>query len=232
MKIRMMAAGMVAVVAVGALLGTLCAAGYTGCAGDQTHSAVVAEWLFSEGNGTDSEDGNLTLIDGAGGETGPTHQNSRDNGPSELVTGPSNCVKKQEHVVLFQERLEVDEEFAHSVAETAHTDALEFDDGTLLLGKPTPLHQVTWDHLIARVGRDRLVKMLGQSNLVGFQNWTQVPLLAHHMLFLGLTDPERRDPNDIRKSLALIRRFEQTFQTYLGLHEKESFEIAHALGYP
>jgi len=74
MKTRWMMMGMMALVVgiVGAGLWAHRATGYTGCAGDQTNSAVVAEWLFSEGSGTnafntgtDGEAGNLSLLDGA-----------------------------------------------------------------------------------------------------------------------------------------------------------------------
>ena len=43
-----------------------------------------------------------------------------------------------------------------SIAEPGHTDALEFDDGKLMLGKYQSLGDVSWDNLVARVGRDEL----------------------------------------------------------------------------
>ena len=39
-----------------------------------------------------------------------------------------------------------------SIGEPGHTDALEFDDGKLMLGKLTPLNDVNWDNLMQRVG--------------------------------------------------------------------------------
>src|SRR5881392_2629821 len=44
----------------------------------------------------------------------------------------------------------------HSIGEPGHTDALEFDDGKLMLGKHETLHDVNWDNLLSRVGRDKL----------------------------------------------------------------------------
>jgi hypothetical protein len=137
----------------------------------------------------------------------------------------------------------------YSIGEPAHTDALEFEDGKLMLGKVSPLNQITWDNLMARVGRERLIELFGQSNLVGLQNWTMIPhmsdiwvrlleevcprlpALTGRCLFLDLADPERRHAQDIRHAAQLISRFEETFDTYLGLNEKESFEVARALGY-
>ena len=137
----------------------------------------------------------------------------------------------------------------YSVAEPAHTDALEFHDGKLLLGKPAPLNDVTWENLLARVGRDRLHDLFADADLIGLQNWTMIPHMSdiwQHVLdefcprlpagqkrtfFFDLADPERRDPRDIKRALGLIGKFQEYFETYLGLNEKESFEIGEALGY-
>src|ERR1019366_1885068 len=44
----------------------------------------------------------------------------------------------------------------YSIADPARTDALEFDDGKIMLGKHASLRDVTWANLLARVGRDKL----------------------------------------------------------------------------
>jgi len=137
----------------------------------------------------------------------------------------------------------------HSIADPAYTDALEFDDGKLMLGKHAALKDVTWDNLVARVGRDRLFELFAKSDLVGLQNWTMLPFLSdiwEHVLaeicpklpagprrkfFFDLADPEKRDPKDIRHAVELIAKFQNYFDTYLGLNEKEAFEIGHVLGY-
>ncbi len=46
-----------------------------------------------------------------------------------------------------------------------------------------------------------------------------------------MADPERRDPHDIRHAIELVAQFQKHFDTYLGLNEKESFEIGHVFGY-
>jgi sugar/nucleoside kinase (ribokinase family) len=146
------------------------------------------------------------------------------------------------------------EEFArraavYSIAEPGHTDALEFDDGKLMLGKITSLNDITWDNLVARVGKERLFEAFTSANLIGLQNWTMIPFMSdiwQHVLdevcpklsapsrplsFFDLADPERRDPRDIRAALELISKFQKYFDSYLGLNEKESFEIGHVLGH-
>src|SRR3989442_10892660 len=75
------------------------------------------------------------------------------------------------------------EEFAkcatvHSIAEPGHTDALEFTDGKLMLGKITSLNDLTWEHLVARIGRDTLFELFARADLVGLQNWTMIPYMS------------------------------------------------------
>jgi sugar/nucleoside kinase (ribokinase family) len=136
-----------------------------------------------------------------------------------------------------------------SVAEAAHTDALEFEDGKLMLGKMVPLNEMTWTNIQDRFGREKFAAHFGGSQLVAFVNWTMIPhmsriwesLLAElcpslagpkRKLFFDLADPEKRTPADIRHALALIEKFGSYFDVILGVNEKEACEIAKAIGIP
>jgi sugar/nucleoside kinase (ribokinase family) len=136
-----------------------------------------------------------------------------------------------------------------SIAEPAHTDALEFDDGKLMLGKMTPLAEVTWDHLIERVGRDRLTGLFHESRLIGLVNWTMLPFMSEiwkHLLsevfpaaqgprrtlFIDLADPEKRTHHDILEALELLTKLQVYVDVTLGLNLKESGEIVEVLGLP
>lgn len=134
-----------------------------------------------------------------------------------------------------------------SVAEPAFTDALEFDDGKLMLGKRKSMLDVNWKNIVERVGPDRLEKLFTNSALIGLQNWTMLPemsdiwqhvldeicpkLTKRHTFFFDLADPESRSRQDIAQALGLIAKFQPYFNTYLGLNEKESFQIGVVLGY-
>ncbi len=137
----------------------------------------------------------------------------------------------------------------HSLAEPGYTDALEFDDGKLMLGKHAALRDVTWKNLLDHVGREKLLTAFTQADLVGLQNWTMLPFMSdiwQHVLdefcpalpagprrqfFFDLADPEKRDPNDIRHAVETVAKFQRYFDTHLGLNESESFQIANVLGY-
>ena len=46
-----------------------------------------------------------------------------------------------------------------SVAEPGHTDAVEFDDGKVMLGKMESLNELTWDTIQNEVGQEQLKKI-------------------------------------------------------------------------
>ena len=134
-----------------------------------------------------------------------------------------------------------------SIGEPGHTDALEFDDGKIMLGKLMPLHDVNWDNLLSRVGEEVLKKLVGRSKLIGMVNWTMLPHMSRiwaklleavipHLekherrLFIDLADPEKRTQGDILDALSLVKRFQAHVDVILGLNLKESAEIADVLG--
>ena len=134
------------------------------------------------------------------------------------------------------------------IAEPGHTDALEFEDGKLMLTKAVSLNDVTWPVLQERFGRDRLQATLAESALVGFVNWTMLPFMSElweallsdvcphlpltpRMLFVDLADPQKRTAADLRRALRLVQQFSPWFEVVLGLNEKETWEIASVLGF-
>jgi hypothetical protein len=142
----------------------------------------------------------------------------------------------------FAQRAEV-----HSIAAPGQTDALEFDDGKVMIGKHASLKEVTWPNIQKRFGRERFQQSLASSSLVGFVNWTMLPYMSQvwesildelcpslegprRKMFFDLADPEKRNNDDIRHALNLIVRFQQYFDVILGLNEKEAGEISNALG--
>jgi hypothetical protein len=135
---------------------------------------------------------------------------------------------------------------AHSIAEPGHTNALEFEDGKIMLGKNQSLRQMNWENIKSSFGLDKFAAKVSGADLVGFVNWTMLtnmngiweaiqkevcPKLAgpRRKLFIDLCDPEKRTPRDIKRALELIAAFERHFDVIFGLNEKESGEIGKVL---
>lgn len=134
-----------------------------------------------------------------------------------------------------------------TICEPGLTDALEFEDGKLMVGKHYTLKQVSWENITARYGREKFATKFNTSNLVAFVNWTMLPYMsdiwasiqsellpdvagARRRMFFDLADPEKRTPADIARALDLIGKFQSKFDVILGLNEKEAYEIAKVLG--
>lgn len=141
----------------------------------------------------------------------------------------------------FKERAEV-----HSIAPPGLTDAYEFHDGKVLVGKHESLKEMTWENIQARWSREAFLRNFGTASLVGFVNWTMLPYMSQiwealqnelcpalngerRKLFVDLADPEKRTKSDIQHALKLIVNFGQWFDVILGLNEKEAFEVGKAL---
>jgi sugar/nucleoside kinase (ribokinase family) len=142
----------------------------------------------------------------------------------------------------FAKRAEV-----HSIAEPGYTDALEFEDGKIMLGKHQSLKQVNWENIKSRFGKEKFTEKFSSADLVGFVNWTMLNYMSEiwsavlkeicpnmkgprRKLFIDLADPEKRTSGDILRALELIGTFQKHFDVILGLNEKESYEIGKNLG--
>ncbi|MBN2506108.1 MAG: hypothetical protein JXQ71_05390 [Verrucomicrobia bacterium] len=177
------------------------------------------------------------------GGNGPIMGNALSN-LSLKVTYLGNLGYPNLHPVFgdFAKRAEV-----FSIAEPGYTDALEFDDGKVMVGKHQSLRQVTWENIQTRFGVERFAERVGGADLVAFVNWTMLPHMSEvwtavlrevcpvlqgrrRLGFFDLCDPEKRTPKDIMRALDLIGQFERYFDVVLGLNEKESQEIGKVLG--
>jgi len=137
------------------------------------------------------------------------------------------------------------------IAEPGHTDALEFDDGKLMLGKITTLNEISWQTLLARIGLTKLKELAAGAALIGTVNWTMIPCMndlwlhlredvfkalpapegrGRRKLFVDLADPEKRTSQDIAVAMKLLTAFQLHVDVILGLNLKESCAILEVLG--
>lgn len=137
---------------------------------------------------------------------------------------------------------------AISISDPGFTDAIEFLDGKIISGKLEALKEVSWETIVEKVGIKKFAELIEESDLIGFENWTMllntteiwnhiireiVPNLKKQerkVLFIDLADPEKRMKEDILEALECLKTFDDTFETILGLNEKESYEIAELYG--
>ena len=136
-----------------------------------------------------------------------------------------------------------------SIANPGFTNALEFNDGKLMLSKLESLHDVNWANLTAWLPVAELIKRFEQTQLIGLLNWTELPALTaiwdalinevfpqltrtDRILFIDLVDPEKRTMEDLQTALATLTRFQKHVDVVLGLNLKEATQAAAALDLP
>jgi len=128
------------------------------------------------------------------------------------------------------------------------TDALEFEDGKIMLGKPENVQRITWDLVKQTLGLETLIEMFEKVTLISVVNWTLVagvegiwqglcsdifPKLTPNpdrKLFLDLSDPAKRTDDDITRAMGLIQQLQQHIPVTLGLNLAESGRIAQVIG--
>ncbi|MDD3478690.1 MAG: hypothetical protein PHP32_07420 [Candidatus Izemoplasmatales bacterium] len=136
----------------------------------------------------------------------------------------------------------------YSFAGAGHTDALEFDDGKVMLGKMVSLNDVTYENLVKAVGFDEFVSVLDQADLFATVNWSMLPHMTElwrkileeilpllsdkpkkPIFFVDIADPEKREENEIQEALGLLKEFRSKFKVILGLNKKEAYDVGAVL---
>lgn len=138
-----------------------------------------------------------------------------------------------------------------SFSNPGYTDALEFNDGKLMLGKHATLKDIHIDRLLEIIGAEQFHAVIAQSQLVAMVNWTMLtatntiwdyliarvlPKVApasgtgRKLVFIDLADPEKRTREDLLEAVRLCGRFQPYADVTLGMNLKESTQVARVLG--
>lgn len=136
----------------------------------------------------------------------------------------------------------------YSVAEPGLTDALEFNDGKLMLGKYQSISGLDRDAVEGAMGADAFARVVRESRLIGATNWTMLnniesvweavgEVLAdtpggspRPYLFVDLADPAKRTDDDLRGGLELLSRLQASAKVVLGLNLSEAGQVGRVLG--
>lgn len=136
----------------------------------------------------------------------------------------------------------------YTMADSGHTDALEFNDGKLMMGKMVSLNNITYENVMAAVGFETFVSLLSRADLFASVNWSMItnmtdlwqkllvnvlPKLPKRdkkpIFFIDLADPEKREAAELIEALDLLKSFTPYFRVVLGLNKKEAYDIAGVL---
>lgn len=135
-----------------------------------------------------------------------------------------------------------------SLGAPAFTDALEFTDGKLMLGKHFYLGNVNYEQLVKAVGGVAALKdMFRTPQGIATVNWTMCMGLTEiwrrlatdilpglrtdrPKLFIDLADPAKRTADDIRSGLDALRQLQAHADVVLGLNGAECRQVLAVAG--
>ncbi|MGD9761051.1 MAG: hypothetical protein AB7U52_01280 [Candidatus Izemoplasmatales bacterium] len=134
----------------------------------------------------------------------------------------------------------------YTIENPGHSDALEFNDGKLILGKMSSLVNVTYEQLISVVGEENLKDLISDTDMFATVNWSMLPNMTdlwqkllknivvnlpkknvRPFMFIDLADPEKREAAEIIEALNLLKQFNCYFRVILGLNKKEAYDVAN-----
>ena len=135
-----------------------------------------------------------------------------------------------------------------SFCEPGYTDALEFSDGKLMLGKHGSLVDANAESLVARIGHETFRDAVDKCRLLGMVNWTmlvqtdtiwqylidrvlpEIDRSVPRTLFVDLTDPAKRTKDDLASALATCAKLGESADVVMGFNLSESSQVAAVLG--
>lgn len=134
-------------------------------------------------------------------------------------------------------------EAVYTLGPSAHTDALEFHDGKIIMGKLDALKALDYASIMSHMGKETFTHCLDSSDLFVCANWTMLPMMTElweklpaeiipgihkkqRMLFVDLADPAKRTDADLKRALKALKHLKETFTVILGLNSAEAHRIS------
>jgi hypothetical protein len=149
---------------------------------------------------------------------------------------------------IYQEALEDKIRTLYTLAEPAHSDCLEFEDGKVMLSDMRSCAEITWERLLEKVGEARLSEALKDARFIGAVNWGKLPHvgeiwsnLAQQLsaigvpkksvfFFMDLAEFEQRPMPDRQRLLQRLPEITEQCHTLLSFNLKEAWQMADSFG--
>jgi len=136
----------------------------------------------------------------------------------------------------------------YTLADPAHSDCVEFNDGKIMLSDLSNCAQISWERLLEQVGPDAVDALLRQGDFIAAVNWGKLvqagPLwenLAKRLralaippkqvvFFMDLAEFEQRPTADRLDLVARLQTITAQCRTYLSLNLKEAWQLSELWG--
>ncbi len=180
------------------------------------------------------------------GGNGPILCNSLLNGGHHIHF--AGCIGKKEEIEPLFKPISSRCQNVWSFGASALTDALEFDDGKVILGKHQTLRDVTYENCISLIGLEGWTRLLDEIDLFVAANWTMLPQMTDiwekivreiipqfqtdhkRSMFVDLADPAKRGDSDLKNAVNALQKFMPAFSVVFGLNRAEAERVAKVIG--
>ncbi len=132
-----------------------------------------------------------------------------------------------------------------SIGPSATSNALEFEDGKLILSEVSSFDNLNWDYLQNTNCFQEVLQGMQSSRLLAMVDWSNLPMatqlwesLLHQLennsgdeklFFFDLCDPTKKTKEEIIDVLNLIGKFSKIGTSILGLNENEALKVYQAI---
>ena len=134
-----------------------------------------------------------------------------------------------------------------SIGEPAETNALEFNDGKMILSELSTFRKINWEYVRDLIGLNIITQHLSESSILALVGWcnpdhaTDVwrgilnEVMPNYsgkdLIFFDLADPTKKNKDDLLEVLDVINSYSKYGKVVLGINENETnklFEILSA----
>jgi hypothetical protein len=128
-----------------------------------------------------------------------------------------------------------------SIGEPAETNALEFNDGKMILSELSTFRKINWEYVKNIVGLDKITEKLSDSTILALVGWcnpdhaTDVwkgilnDVMPNYsgkdLIFFDLADPTKKNKEDLLEVLEVINSFSKYGKVILGINENETNKL-------
>ncbi|MDF9800600.1 sugar/nucleoside kinase (ribokinase family) [Catalinimonas alkaloidigena] len=134
-----------------------------------------------------------------------------------------------------------------SLGKPAETNALEFDDGKLILSEVSAFSQLDWSYVKEIYSAEQLLRFMKDCSIIALVDWCNLPRatdiwqgILHEILpklshgqnrqfFFDLADPTKKSESEIGRIISTMQAYRQYGNVTLGLNENEAYRLAQVL---
>jgi len=134
-----------------------------------------------------------------------------------------------------------------SLGKPAETNALEFDDGKLILSEVSAFSRLDWTFVQQQFSISQLTELMNPCTMIALVDWCNLPLstdvwqgilkdvvpelndIHKRQFFFDLADPSKKSEVEILQVIEVINKYSAYGEVTLGLNENEANRLAQVL---